>query len=223
MDCYCTENEEKFIYCVENVEEKYVQNIEHAWFKRENGKFTKEYPNNIENKDIIKNNFVKYGESMFKSEGNWKHSLKIFAEKCNQEKIKWYVFGSASETIIGVDIEPFDLDIIIHVDHFYKAEKLFLEYLMEPFVDNKKTWVVQYFGRICIDGIMIDVVAEEKLNEENNEYENIVWENYEIKVYPLLKRYYIEKEGKNRKERIEKIEEYMKKNGIKLGVDNNMH
>jgi hypothetical protein len=215
MDCYCIEYEEKFIYCVENVEEKYVQNIEHAWFINKNGKFIKEYPNNIKNKEIIMNNFRKYGESMFKSEGNWKHSLKIFAEKCETENIKWYIFGSASEAIIGVDITPFDLDIIIHVDHFYKVEKLFLEYLMEPFVDNKKTWVVQYFGRICIDGIMIDIAAEEKLNDGNNEYENILWENYEIKVYPLLKRYNIEKEGKNRKDRIKKIEEYMRENGIK--------
>jgi len=62
---------------------------------------------------------------------------------------------------------------------------------------------------------MIDIAAEEKLNDRNNEYENILWENYEIKVYPLLKRYYIEKEGKNRKGRIKKIEEFMEKNGIK--------
>jgi len=216
MNCYCIETEEKFIYCVENVEKKYIKNIEHAWFKKEDGKFIKEYPNNFDNKDIIKNNFYKYGESMFKSEGNWKHSLKLFAEKCKSENIKWYIFGSASEAIIGVDIKPFDLDIIIHVDHFYKAEKIFLEYLVEPFVDNRKTWVVQFFGRICIAGIMIDIVAEEKLNEENNEYKKILWENYDLKIYPLLKRYRIEKEGKNRKERIKKKEEYMDKNGIKI-------
>jgi len=76
---------------------------------------------------------------------------------------------------------------------------------------------VQFFGRICIEGIMIDIVAEEKLNEENNEYENILWENFDLKIYPLLKRYQIEKEGKNRKDRKKKIEEYMDKNGIKCG------
>ena len=215
MNCYCIETNDKFIYCVENVEEKYFQNIEHAWFKKDNNKFIKEYPNNINNKEIIKNNFMKYGESMFKSEGDWRQSLKIFAEKCKKESIKWYVFGSASEAIIGVDIIPFDLDIIIHVDDFYKVEKIFMEYMIEPFVDNKKTWVVQFFGRICIEGIMIDVAAEEKLNEENNEYDKIIWENYELKIYPLLKRYNIEKEGKNRIERIKKFEEYMIKNNVK--------
>ena len=35
MNCYCIESEEKFIYCVENVEKKYIENIEHAWFKME--------------------------------------------------------------------------------------------------------------------------------------------------------------------------------------------
>jgi len=217
MNCYCIENNEKFIFCVENVEEEFIHNVEHAWFKRDNDKFVKEYPKDINNKNIIKNNFMNIGESMFKSHGNWRDSLKIFAERCKKEKIRWYVFGSASEAIIGVDIKPFDLDIIIHVDDFYKVETLFLEYLIEPFVDYKDTWVVQFFGRICIEGIMIDIAAEKKLNEENSEYETIFWENYDIKIYPLLKRYNIEKEGKNREERIKKMEEYMKRNGIQCG------
>jgi hypothetical protein len=218
MKCYCVEDGDKFIFCVEDVEEKYIANVEHAWFKKDKDIFIKEYTNTINNKGIIRNNFEKYGESMFISEGDWVRSLKIFAEKCEKENIKWYIFGSASEAIIGVDIKPYDLDIVIHnANDFYKVEKLFLENLMEPFVDNKGTWIVQYFGRLCIEGVMFDIVADKKLNEENNEYEIISWNNREVKVYPLLKRYYIEKEGKNREERIKRMEEYMKNNGIKCG------
>jgi hypothetical protein len=33
MDCYCIETLDKFIFCVENADEQYVDNIEHAWFK----------------------------------------------------------------------------------------------------------------------------------------------------------------------------------------------
>jgi hypothetical protein len=152
---------------------------------------------------------------MFKSEGNWKESLKKFAERCMAEKIKWYITGSISEAVIGVEIIPHDIDIFVNTNDFYKVGQLFIEYLIEPFVDTNG-WVVQYFGRICIDGIMFDIVADKNRNEGNYDYDNIIWENYKLKIEPLLKRYEIER-SRNREERIKRIEEYMIKNNIKCG------
>jgi hypothetical protein len=216
MKCYCIESGDKFIFCVENVDEKYIENVEGAWFKKDGNKYIKEYPNAnaIKNKEIIKNNFKGLGESMFKSDGNWKNSLKIFAEKCMKENIKWYITGSTSEAIIGVEIIPHDIDIVVNVDDFYKIEEKFIEYLIEPFVDNKGTWVVQYFGRICIDGIMFDIVADK--NRFEYEWDDTIWERYKVKMEPLCKRYEIEKK-RNREERIKRIEEYMEKNNMKCG------
>jgi hypothetical protein len=54
MKCYFIETEEKFVYCVESVEEKYVENVLHAWFKKDGDKYIKEYPNDLPNKEIIK-------------------------------------------------------------------------------------------------------------------------------------------------------------------------
>jgi hypothetical protein len=216
MECYCIEKDEKFIFCIENAEGKYIENIEHAWFKLDNDKYIKEYPNNFDDKKIIKNNFKRLGKEMFESKGDWKKSLLIFAKKCFENNIEWYITGSISEAIIGVEIIPHDIDIITHERDFYKIKELFINYLVEPFVDNKGTWVVQYFGRICIDGVMFDIAADKKMNSENYDYENITWENYKIKKEPLLKRYEIEKR-RNREERIKKIEEYMEKNNIKCG------
>jgi hypothetical protein len=190
---------------------EFVENIEHAWFKLDNGKYIKEYPNNFDDKEIIKNNFNRLGEEMFKSKGDWKESLLFFAKRCSENNIEWYITGSTSEAIIGIDIIPHDIDIITHERDFYKAKKLFLNYMVEPFVDNKGTWVVQYFGRLCINGIMFDIAADKKMNSENYDYENTIWKNYEIRMEPLLKRYEIEK-GRNREERIKRIEEYMRKN-----------
>ena len=214
MNCYCIETLDKFIFYVENVEGQYIDNIEHAWFKKDENKYTKEYtnPDTINNKEIIKNNFKRIGESMFKSEGNWRNSLKIFAERCEIKNIKWYITGSISEAIIGVEIKPHDIDIFVDVNDFYKVEENFIEYLVEPFVDNKGTWVVQYFGRLCIEGIMLDIAADK--SREGYKYDETTWENYKIKMEPLLKRYEIEK-NRNREERIKRIEEYMIRNGIK--------
>ena len=216
MKCYCIETKDKFIFCVENAEMEFVENIKHAWFRLDNDKYIKEYPNNFDDKEIIKNNFKRLGEEMFKSKGNWKKSLRLFVKKCFENNIEWYITGSISEAIIGVDIIPHDIDIIIHERDFYKVKELFLNYMVEPFVDNKGTWVVQYFGRLCINGVMFDIASDKKMNSENYDYEDRKWENYQIKIEPLLRRYEIEK-GRNREERIKMIEEYMKKNNIKCG------
>ena len=147
---------------------------------------------------------------MFQSKGDWKKSLKILAEKCLESNIEWYITGSISEAVIGVDIIPHDIDFITHERDFYKVKELFLNYMVEPFVDNKGAWVVQYFGRLCINGVMIDVAADKKKNLENYDYKKILWEGFLINIEPLEKRYQIEKQ-RNRIERIKKIEEHMNK------------
>jgi len=213
MKCYCVETKDKFTYYVENIEPEDIKIFEKdAWWKKEGNKFIKEYPNNFENKEIIKANFQRLGESMFRNEGNWEKSLEIFAEKCSVENIEWYITGSVSEAIIGVKITPHDIDIIVNENDFYKLRDLFLEYLIEPFVDTNG-WLVKYFGKICIDGKLFDIVADKKVFEYFNNYDYVLWKKYKTKIEPIKKRYEIEIQ-RNRVERIEKIKEYMIGNGI---------
>jgi hypothetical protein len=213
MICYCVENIDKFIFCVENVEPEYIENLEHAWWKKEGDKYIKEYPNNFNDKERIKNNFQKYGEIMFQNKGNWEKSLELFAKKCSEENIEWYITGSISEALLGVNIMPHDIDIFVNVKDFYKTKDIFLDYLIEPFVDNGGSWVVQYFGRLCIEGLMVDIAADKSRNSENYIYENIIWKYYNLKIESIKKRYEIEVQ-RNRIERIEKIKEYMENNNI---------
>jgi hypothetical protein len=210
MKCYCIETDDKFTFCVENVEEKYIDNVEHAWFKKVGNKYIKEYPNTIDDKDIIKNNFSRLGESMFKSEGKWKETLKHIAEKCNGNNIEWYIIGSISEAILGVEVISHDIDFITHTKDFYKLKDLFIDNMVEPFVDNQGTWVVQYFGRLCVNNIMVDVAADIKMDKENNKYDNVLWEGYTVNIEPIHKRYETEKQ-RNRIERMKLIEEYLNK------------
>ena len=101
MKCYCVETEDKFTFIVENAEDDFIENIEHAWFKLDNGKYIKEYSNNIYDKDILKKNFQRLGKEMFQSKGDWKKSLKIMAEKCLEHNIEWYITGSISEAVFN--------------------------------------------------------------------------------------------------------------------------
>ena len=210
MKCYCVETNDKFTFIVENAEKEFVENIEHAWFKLDNDKYIKEYPNNFYDKEVIKNNFQRLGEEMFQSKGDWKKSLQLLAKKCLENNIEWYITGSISEAVMGVDIIPHDIDFITRERDFYKVKELFIDYIVEPFVDNKGTWVVQYFGRICINGVMVDVAADKKKNSENYDYKKILWEGYLLNIEQLEKRYEIEKQ-RNRIERVNKIKEYMEK------------
>jgi hypothetical protein len=57
MKCYCVETNDKFTFIVDNVEKEFIENIEHAWFRLDNDKYIKEYPNNFDDKEVIKNNF----------------------------------------------------------------------------------------------------------------------------------------------------------------------
>ena len=212
MKCYCVETNDKFIFIVENAEKEFIENIEHAWFKLDNGKYIKEYPNNFDDKEVIRSNFQRLGEEMFQSKGDWKESLQLLAKKCLENNIEWYITGSISEAVMGVDIIPHDIDFITHERNFYKVKELFIDYIVEPFVDNKGmySWFPQYFGRLCINGVMVDVAADKKMNFENYNYKKILWEGYLFNIEQLETRYEIEKQ-RNRIERINKIEEYMKK------------
>jgi hypothetical protein len=217
MKCYCVETNDKFIYCVENAENKFIKNIEAAWFKWDNDKYIKEYSNNFDDKEIIKNNFPKLGEELFKSKGNWKESLKLFAKKCYEYNIKWYITGSVSEAVMGVEIIPHDIDIFLHERDYLKIKDLFLNCMIEilPIPEKKpfswiRSWPIQHFGRFCINGILFEIVADKNRDTEEHYFNKIMWEGYLLNIEKLETRYEIEKQ-RNRTERIKKIEEYMEK------------
>jgi len=210
MNCYCFENDKEFVFCVENAGAEYEKNIKDAWFEKVGDKYIKTYPNTIDDKERLKESFSRLGESMFKGAGDWGKALGIFAEKCDKENLDWYITGSVSEAVAGVKIEPHDIDIVSHVKDFFRIKEVFYDYLIEPFVDNQDSWVVRYFGRLCIGGVMIDVVADESRNEENHQYRSVEWKGYTLKVEPIQERYKIELQ-RDRKDRIKAIEEYLGK------------
>jgi len=210
MNCYCFENDKEFVFCVENAGAEYEKNIKDAWFEKVGDKYIKTYPNTIDDKERLKESFSRLGESMFKGAGDWEKAQGIFAEKCDKENLDWYITGSVSEAVAGVKIEPHDIDIVSHVKDFFRIKEVFYDYLIEPFVDNQDSWVVRYFGRLCIGGVMIDVVADESRNEENHQYRSVEWKGYTLKVEPIQERYKIELQ-RDRKDRIKAIEEYLGK------------
>jgi hypothetical protein len=216
MKCYCYETETEFVFCVEDADAKLEDNLKAAWFKKTDKGFIKIYNKemesngvNAEDKEFVKRNFARLGQSMFEGAFDWKNALLLLAQKFMDNRIEWYIIGSISEAVLGVNIKPHDIDIIVHTKDFFKVKSIFADYVVEPFVDNKGTWLVQYFGRLCLDGAIIDIAADEKMNLEKYQYDKVSWNGYDVFIEPLQARYQVEIERK-REERIKAIEAYMK-------------
>ena len=149
-----------------------------------------------DDKKLVARNFSRLGKSMFEGSFEWKEVLLIITLKFNDNKIEWYIIGSCCEAVLGVNINPHDIDIIVHSKDFFRVKNLFSDYVVEPFVDNKGTWVVRYFGRLCLRGAIIDIAADEKMNAENHQYDQVKWNNFDVFIEPLDNRYHTELERK---------------------------
>ncbi|MCL2486125.1 MAG: hypothetical protein FWE86_00815 [Oscillospiraceae bacterium] len=219
MNCYCYETDSDFVLCVENAEIEHEDIILHAWFKKDGNRYIKSYPmgsgadkswyEKSEEKERIKCNFARLGQSMFEGIFDWKNVLSSLAQTFSDNRIEWYIFGSLCEAVRGINIKPNDVDIIVNTKDFYRVKELFPDNVVEPFVDNKGTWLVRFFGRLCLGGAIVDIVADEKMNMGNHHYEKMTWNGFEVFAEPFQTRYALEKE-RNRADRLKAMELFLK-------------
>ena len=218
MKCYCYETDDDFILCVENASAEHEDTISHAWFEKSGDKFVKIYPmkngidklwyKKIEEKERIKNNFARLGHSMFKGCFVWESVMLNLARKFHENGIEWYIFGSSCELVRGIDIKPNDIDLIIHTKDFYKVKDIFPDNIVEPFVDNEDTWLVRFFGRLCVGGAIVDIASSEKMNIENHHYDKVKWNDFDVYLEPFQTRYALEAK-RGRPDRLKEMEKYI--------------
>lgn len=228
MKCYCYETDSKFIFCVEEVKETQLENaIQHMAWKKNDNKFLLSYPlnafSNQEEKELISGNFNRLGQAMFESSlvgFDWKKPLKIIAQKFNENKIEWYIVGSIGDVIRGVDVQPFDIDLVVHTRDYSKAKDIcyanFSDSIVAPFTNNHELFL-RYFGRLFLAGAMVEVVADERWNLEIrqqefgehkspvSEYEKATWNGNDVFLESMKLRHLIEI-MRNRKDRVKAIE-----------------
>jgi hypothetical protein len=148
MKCYCYETDSSFIFCVEEVKDEQLENaIQHMAWKKSDDKFLLSYPlnafSNQQEKELISGNFNHFGQAMFESSlvgFDWKKPLDKIAQKFNENKIEWYIVGSIGDVIRGVDVQPFDIDLVVHTRDYSKAKNIcyanFSDSIIAPFTDN---------------------------------------------------------------------------------------
>lgn len=222
MKCYCYETDLEFIFCVEDVENSQLEDvIKHAAWKKYDGKFilscSQHEFSNLREKDLVSKNFTRLGQAMFESMllgFNWEKSLELIAQKFKENGIEWYIVGSVSDAVRGINVKPGDMDIVVHTRDFNKAKDIcffnFPDSVIAPFSDIQRTCPLQCFGRLFLAGALVDIAADENWNLESRQpkYEKTSWNGYDIYIDSLQLRYQTEINRK-REDRIKAINEYM--------------
>jgi hypothetical protein len=137
---------------------------------------------------------------------DWKTPLEMVAQKFNENGIEWYIVGSAGDAVRGVDIKPFDIDIVVHTRDYHKAKEVcyfnYPDSIISPFTgsedispskynDNPMGYFInplKYFGRMFLAGVMIEVAADEIWDSESRqpEHKKTVWARYEHSEYEKI-------------------------------------
>lgn len=222
MKCYCYETNSEFIFCVEDVENAQLEDfVKYKGWEKKDGKLLMPYPqhmfSNPHDKDIISNNFSRLGRAVFESGllgFDWQKPIETLAQKFEENGVEWYLIGSASDAIRGVDVKPGDIDIVINTRDYEKVKNIFYAHfsdaILSPFTDNKGLLPLQYISRLFIDGALFEIAADEKWNFGNRqpEYEKISWQGYHFYVEAIQLRYQLEV-WRNRDDRAKAIKAYM--------------
>jgi hypothetical protein len=229
MKCCCYETEKDFTFCVHDVENTQLEDIiQHMGFSKNDNKFLLSCPqyeiSNHNEIELVSKNFSLLGQVFFESlllGFDYKKPLELIAQKFDEKGIEWYIVGSTSDVVRGVDVKPFDMDIVVHTRDFYKAKDIcyfnFPDSVILQFSDNQKLCPLRCFGRLFLEGTLVEIAADEGWNSEKRQppYEKFTWNGYDVYIDSLQLRYQIEI-GRNRIDRIKAIEEYMNRNGVRL-------
>jgi hypothetical protein len=226
MKCYCFETDTHFTFYVEGVEDAMLENvILHMEWEKTDDKFLLAYPlnafTNQREKELISENFTSLGQAMFESSFmgfDWEKPLDLLAQEFNENDIEWYIVGSVCDTVRGIKIKPFDMDIVVKTEDYYKAKDIcyasFPESVIAPFTEHKNICPLKYFGRLFLAGAMVDVAADEHWNMGNRKYEKSSWMGHGLLLDDFQTRYETEI-ARNRESRINAFNKYINGRSIR--------
>lgn len=118
--------------------------------------------------------------------------------------------GSACDAVCGINVLPHDLDIQIAFRHWHRAEEIFEDYIVEPFIETKD-WVRTHWGRLVVENTLLDLVADETYDFPNYEYGPFLWKGNLLWLETFMARYETEL-VRDRKDRIATIENFISAN-----------
>ena len=139
---------------------------------------------------------------------DWENALDYFCKRAKENNIDFYLVGSSTASVRGVNIVPHDIDVIVDISDFWKAKDVFNDIIIKPFSECLEDSPVSYFGKIHVNGFIIDISAKPQNIYGRHKIEMLCWNGYILKsqTLELLLMVY---RNNNRHEYIKAIDDYL--------------
>ncbi|MBS3124928.1 nucleotidyltransferase [Candidatus Woesearchaeota archaeon] len=146
----------------------------------------------------------------------FKQALSIIAYTLGNSQIPFVVIGSTNKLLQGMNVEPKDIDIDVHVDNLKKIEHIFKERLVQGFEQYKtKTKEPAWHVVVKINEVEVEFVGEKETGIYwksflANEYTTIKVDDLEVLCLTLEAEMEAD-EAKGRFEKVAQVREFLKK------------
>lgn len=123
-----------------------------------------------------------------------KEVLLLILEEMEGGNYDWVLSGSTNLFIQGINIKASDIDIISTKEDIIKIEELFKIFSSKKIAYSESDKYRSYFGRLMIDGIQIDLMAELEFKtqagnwEKSTSLENrkfMQFNSYQVPINPI--------------------------------------
>ena len=205
-----------YAYYAEDVEEQYWEYFKSELWWQIGNSFIKTY-DNVADFEYCAENFTKYGEIAIKQQlkilpTHWKKALDLFIPEMKKIGVDWYIHGSTAMALLNIDVTPKDVNIIVpNYSDFDKVREHFYKLAIRP-IERCDNWVMSGGGEIFMEAA-IGIWLHNKEHEpyDMSKHERIIYngENIYVSSLEMLRQ---DNEYFGRLERVELIEERMKKN-----------
>src|SRR3989344_1684646 len=146
----------------------------------------------------------------------FKQVLSIIAYKLDNSQIPFVIIGSTNKLLHGMDVEPHDIDIAVHVDNLKNIEAIFKEQLVKGF-EQYKTVTKEPAWRVVakINEVEVEFVGEKETGIYwksflANKYTTITVDDLEVLCLTLEAEMEAD-EAKGRFEKVAQVREFLKK------------
>lgn len=199
MKLSTAEKDGQVYFRIDNCEPKYLPVLKMCYYQEDDKGFYKVYPADYPHIDIIRKNFLNYGEIMFNQLGYfspvpWEAGLLAFADRLAGTGINWWLTGSCAVCLRGIGLNPHDVDIMVNSSDIPALMKIFRNDIFEPIV-NTQGWVTKDFGVLFLH-CRIDIASDPASSLDQPEpvdcgpyakehLETISWNGHQISIPPL--------------------------------------
>lgn len=138
-------------------------------------------------------------------------TLKKLYQKINNKDILWFLSGSTSLAIQGVDVEAHDIDIVTNIKGSRMLDELLAEFRIESPRLVKSEKIKSYWGIYKINGVKVETIADFQYYPKDgawpDQFYGTITKKYKGMILPMLplEKELIEYENLGRTDKVEKI------------------